>query len=124
RAVAAAMTVGKYHTGISLIAISLSLLAMMAISPFAAYAQQSSSEATQWNGPMGNYPFNWDYSAQTQISAANIQNLQVSWIFPIPAAPQRAAGGVAPEGEGVRPLAVNGIVVTITNFYFLSSPDS
>src|SRR2546427_13002287 len=97
------MTAGKYRTGISLIAISLSLLAMMAISPFAALAQQSSSEATQWNGPMGNYPFNWDYSAQTQISAANVQNLQVSWIFPIPAAPQRAAGGVVPQREDLTP---------------------
>jgi len=117
------MMVGKYHTGISLIAISLSLLAMMAISPFAAYAQQSSSAATQWNGPMGNYPFNWDYSAQTQISAANIQNLQVSWIFPIPAAPPKVAGGFAPQGEVLTPLVVNGIVYTITNFQLLLSQD-
>src|SRR5579872_24788 len=85
-------------------------------------AQSSSSCGTscQWNGPMGPYPYNWDYSNQTQLSASNVGNLQLSWVFPIPSAPSNEGAGIAgAQGEIVTPLLVDGIVYTITEFHLL-----
>ena len=68
---------------------------------------------------MGTFPTNWDYSSQTQFSASNIANLQLSWVFPIPSAPSTLAGAFGAQGEVLTPLVVNGIVYTITNFHLL-----
>ncbi len=65
---------------------------------------------------MGNYPFNWNYVNQDQISASNLQNLQVSWIYPIASAPKVYAGD---EGIQFTPMVVNGILYTLTNYHLL-----
>ncbi|HZW84750.1 MAG TPA: hypothetical protein VFE91_02465, partial [Nitrososphaerales archaeon] len=72
---------------------------------------------------MGGYPFNSDYSPQTQISASNVAQVGLSWAFPIPAAPSTiSAGGggfLSPQGSIVTPIIVGGVVYTITNFQLL-----
>lgn len=77
---------------------------------------------------MGSYPFNSDYSAQTQISSSNVGQVGLSWAFPIPAAPSyvTAGGGgfLSPQGSIVTPLIIGGVVYTITNFQLLMALDA
>jgi outer membrane protein assembly factor BamB len=75
---------------------------------------------------MGAYPFNFDYSAQTQISASNVGQVGLSWAFPIPAAPSTFVGGgfLSPQGDIVTPIIVGGVVYTITNFQLLIALDA
>src|ERR1700730_16526437 len=101
---------------------SFVMMLLLALSPSmfsSAQSVQSCGNQCQWTGPMGGYPTNWDYSSQTQFSASNIGNLQLSWVFPIPRAPSTLAGAFGAQGEVLTPLVVNGIVYTITNFHLL-----
>ena len=40
-----------------------------------------------WSGPENNFPLNWSYDNQTVINSQNVNQLQVKWTFPVPAAP-------------------------------------
>ena len=77
---------------------------------------------------MGGYPYNSGYSPQTQVSQSNVQQLGLSWAFPIPAAPStiQAGGGgfLSPQGSIVTPLIIGGVVYTITNFQLLMALDA
>jgi hypothetical protein len=77
---------------------------------------------------MGSYPYNYDYSSQTQISTSNVNQIGLSWALPIPAAPSTiAAGGggfLSPQGDIVTPIIYGGIVYTITNFQLLMAMDA
>ncbi len=99
-----------------LLAVSF-VIAVLTLSPLVGFAQQG---APQWNGNNGNYPFNWDYSAQTQVSSSNVANLQVSWIFPIPSAPHAYVGD---ESVIITPIIVNGIAYSITNYHLVLAED-
>ncbi len=90
------------------------VIGLMALSPLNAFGQGSSQ--AQWVGTMGSAPYNYNYSPQTEISTSNVQNLQVSWIYPIASAPKVYAGD---EGISFTPMVVNGIVYTLTNYHLL-----
>ncbi len=82
----------------------------------------SSSSNTNWL-PGGNYPFNWNYNPQTTINASNVQNLAISWVYPMPAAP---APYQADEGVIEPVLVYQGISYFITDWhrvYALSASD-
>lgn len=70
---------------------------------------------------------NWNYNNQSTINSNNAQNLQVSWIFPIPAAPLAYSGGELPAEGVIEPVLINsGIAYFITNWhrvYALSASD-
>ncbi|TLY10961.1 MAG: hypothetical protein E6K84_08410, partial [Thaumarchaeota archaeon] len=103
------------------LSVSLSVIAILTLSSLIpALVVAQGSQQVQWNGPMANYPFNWNNSPQGQISPANVQNLQLSWVFPIPAAPP----GVTQQGTTVTPLIINGIAYTVTNFNLLLAMDA
>src|SRR5207245_9486509 len=69
------------------LSVSLSVIAILTLSSLIpALVVAQGSQQVQWNGPMANYPFNWNNSPQGQISPAHVQNLQLSWVFPIHAA--------------------------------------
>ena len=104
---------------------SLSIALLLAISSSIvniSSAQSTTSCGTncQWDGPMGPFPYNWDYSTQTQLSTSNIGNLQLSWVFPLPSAPTTEGAGIAgAQGEVLTPLLIDGIVYTVTNFHLV-----
>src|SRR5438552_2789917 len=52
--------------------LSTLVLAIFLVSPLSVFGQGSSQ--AQWVGPMGNYPFNWNYVNQDQISASNLSS--------------------------------------------------
>src|SRR5256712_4288712 len=110
------------------------ILTVLTLSAFiTSPAAKAAPSSTDWNGPMGSYPFNLDYSAQTQITPSNVGSLQLNWVFPIPAAPAIIKGGacfpgfgclLGPQGDIVTPLIVNGIMYTITNFQLAMALDA
>ncbi len=57
-----------------------------------------------------------NYVPQDQVSASNVQNLQVAWTFPFPAAYNVPGLAVTGEGSISPPLVVNGTVFVLTNF--------
>ncbi len=79
---------------------------------------QSQASPTNWIGPDGNYPSNWDYVAQNQINSSNVQNLQVSWIYPVAPAPS-AYGQTTGNDIVVTPVVVDGISYVITEYHVL-----
>jgi len=91
---------------------SILLLAIIGIAPLKISAV--SSAQAPWNGVDGNYPLNWDYSPQTQFGASNVQNLQVSWIYPVPSSP--GAYGPIDDGVVITPIVVSGISYVVTNY--------
>lgn len=111
------------------ILLTVSLATILSLSAFVpTLAAASVNTNANWDGPMGNYPYNLDYSAQTVVSPTNVADLQLSWVFPIPAAPASITAGLggflSPQGDIVTPLLVNGIVYTITNFQLLLALDA
>ena len=60
-----------------------------------------------------------NYVAQTQVGASNVQNLQLAWTFPFPAASQVPGLTVTGQGSISPPLVVNGTVYLVTNFMTL-----
>src|SRR5437899_7884955 len=94
------------------ILLIIPILTVLTLSAFitgpVAKAASSPASSTDWNGPMGRYPFNLDYSAQTQITTSNVGRLQLDWVFTIPAAPptiESTPGGLlTPQGDIITPL--------------------
>ncbi len=97
---------------------SLSVAILVASSVVGVLAQQNSQSPVQWNGPDGNYPFNWDYVNQSVINPSNAQNLQVNWIWPVPTAPLSYAGSSGADIV-VTPVVVDGISYEITEYHLL-----
>jgi alcohol dehydrogenase (cytochrome c) len=69
--------------------------------------------AQNWTGVDNNYPLNWSYNPQQNITQANVASLQVQWTYPVPAAPP---GDTGAEGVMVTPLVVSGIMYAVTNW--------
>src|SRR2546428_1949644 len=89
--------------------LSIAVVSLLALSTVPAYGQ-SSAAAPTWYGTGGN-AFNWDYSPQTSITPANVQNLQISWVYPEPTV---AAGGIN-QNVLITPIIENGFC------YFISA---
>ena len=100
-------------------ALSLLTAGLLSFSPFSVFGQ-AGTQGTDWAGVSGNYPFNFDYSSQTQITPQNVQNLQISWLYPVPPAPAYYKGD---EGIVHTPIVVNGISYAITNYHLLLAQD-
>ena len=84
---------------------------------FAAPTQQSAENWENMNGGT----WNWNYSPGTQITADNINDLEVKWIFPLEAV---ASGGVSTmvdainprDGSSTPPLVIDGTIIIATNY--------
>src|SRR5947209_18921292 len=76
-------------------------VAIVFLFTFGAAAQVS--VGVNWYGPNGNLGTNNNYVNQNQVTAANVKNLEVKWIFPVPAARKFYAGseGVIPTCQDV-----------------------
>jgi outer membrane protein assembly factor BamB len=68
-----------------------------------------------WIDGNGN-PFNWDYNPQTQINSSDVQDLGISWVFPLPDLPTTLApvGGLV--GDDSAPMIINGTIYFVTQF--------
>src|SRR5438445_13609302 len=114
------MTEEKHKRNIAF-AFSIFITTVLAVSPLVAVG--SPATFAPWNGVEGNYPFNWAYNPQTQITPSNVQNLQVSWIYPIAPSPAAYAAEGAllgpPNGVSITPIIVNGISYVITNYHLV-----
>src|SRR2546427_1006521 len=103
---------------------SLFIIASLVLSPFANVVAKQlaapAASAADWNAN-GNYPFNWDYSAQTGVTASNVQNLAIKWVFPIPAPPSTYPGT---SGQLHTPMIVKGIAYFVTNWHRVYALDA
>lgn len=108
-------------TGFQIAILTLGVALLLVLSSSLNVAAQSSStvngSAASWNGADGNFPYNYDYSPQTIFSQSNVNNLQVSWIYPIPPSPP--TWGPGDNGIIITPIIENGIVYSITNYHLL-----
>ena len=79
----------------------------------------------QWIGSEGVYPGNWNWSNQTQIGVNNVNQLQVSWVYPTPPTPSQYLAynkfTTVPLGITFTGSMVNGIVYTMTQFMLLQA---
>src|SRR5580700_11375384 len=86
--------------------------------PVAAAAPLTQAQAN-WEYPNGN-AFDGDYNPQNQINSSNVQNLGLSWIFPLPNVPTSlsslASGIFNGDGIGMAILIVNGTAFATTQF--------
>src|SRR2546422_9716736 len=100
-------------------ALSLLTAGLLSFSPFSVVGQ-AAQQSVDWAGVAANSPFNFDYSSQAQITPQNLQNLQISWLYPVPPAPAYYKGD---EGIVHTPIVVNGISYAITNYHLLLAQD-
>src|SRR5713226_2971491 len=104
----------KKITSITAIAVGIALL-------FVFGAAGQASVGVNWYGPNASRGTNNNYVNQNQVTAANAKNLEVKWIFPVPAAPKFYAGS---EGVITTPSVVSGIAYFITNYNLLLALDA
>jgi glucose dehydrogenase len=97
---------------------TLSIAAILALSSAVVTPIRAApaSNGGDWTGVDGIYPYNWDYSNQTQITPANAANLQLKWIFPMPAPP---ANCIRCGGLVLTPIVVGGIVYGLTDSQYI-----
>ncbi|MDA4115437.1 MAG: PQQ-binding-like beta-propeller repeat protein [Thaumarchaeota archaeon] len=93
---------------------ALAMLFVLLVSSGASAQGASTPTNVNWSGPDNNFPLNWSYDNQTVINSQNVNQLQVKWTFPVPAAP----AGQIQEAEGVMqtPLIYEGIIYGMTNW--------
>jgi len=93
---------------------TLAILFVLLVSSGASARGASAPTNANWSGPENNFPLNWSYDNQTVINSQNVNQLQVKWTFPVPAAPQ----GQVQNAEGIMqtPLIYEGVVYGMTNW--------
>jgi len=93
---------------------TLAMLFVLLVSSGASAQGASTATNVNWTGPENNFPLNWSYDNQTVINSQNVNQLQVKWTFPVPAAPV----GQIQEAEGIMqtPLIYEGIIYGMTNW--------
>jgi len=105
--------------------LTLSSLAAMPAHAANVAAANPSVSPGQWTGSEGVYPNNWDWSNQSQISAANVNQLQVSWVYPTPPTPPQYLSynkfTTVPLGITFTGSMINGIVYTMTQYMLLQA---
>src|SRR5438132_11576327 len=74
---------GKHILAIS----SIFVATVLTLSPFQSISAAPGAQGGNWNGVAGYYPFNLNYSNQSQINAQNAPNLGLKWIFPMAVPP-------------------------------------
>jgi PQQ-like domain/PQQ enzyme repeat len=88
-----------------------------AAAPAATQPALTQAEAN-WEFPNGN-AFDQDYNPQNQINSSNVQDLGLSWIYPMPSVPTSLASlgaGLSDVSAGMAVLVVNGTAFVITDF--------
>src|SRR5438132_2829512 len=91
---------------------SVVIFFLLGLSPSTVLGQVPAS-SPQWTGVDGNYPYNWNYVQQNQISPGSVNRLQVNWIFPLPTAPSFYSANF--QGVTHPLIAVDGIAYAVTN---------
>ena len=66
-----------------------------------------------WAAADGNQ-FNQNYNPQTQMNSSNVQNLGLSWLFPLPTHPTALVNVGGGLGVDTAPLIINGTVYAVT----------
>src|SRR3989337_1072467 len=97
---------------------ALLILSFSTILPSLAYAAPLAQPDADWQYVNGN-SWGWNYNAQTQISKANVDKLEIKWIFPIASkavAPAAIQSLALQEGAQTPPIVKDGIVYITTNF--------
>jgi hypothetical protein len=108
----------------------LLILSSFAARPVSAATPSANPSVTpgQWVGSEGVYPTNWDYSNQTQIGASNVNQLQVSWVYPTPPTPSQYLAynkfTIVPIGITFTGSMVNGIVYTMTQYMLIQASNA
>ncbi len=100
-------------------ALALLTVLLVSSSISQSHAQSTSSQGASANWLSGgNYPLNWNYNSQNVINSSNVQNLGISWVFPIPAAPALySSSELSAEGVIEPVLVYQGIAYFITNWH-------
>ena len=97
----------------SLLAI---LLLMLAALYGRAEAQQTKTiVGANWELP-GFDARNTNFNPQTQINSENVADLELKWIYQVPAKPAGTKNAVPPEGIQTTPLVINGVVYFATGY--------
>jgi len=101
----------------ALAALLLFLFISLAIpsAPAVAQSNPGGGSAVDWT-TMNADADHTNYVAQDQVGASNVQNLQVAWTLPFPAASDVPGLNVTGQGSLSPPLVVNGTVYLVTNF--------
>ena len=81
-----------------------SVAAPSAAAPVAAAATPLTQAQANWEFPNGN-AFGQDYNPQNQINSSNVQNLGLSWIFPLPNVPTSLSLSSRPRSSTAMALA-------------------
>ncbi|MGH9919465.1 MAG: PQQ-binding-like beta-propeller repeat protein, partial [Nitrososphaerales archaeon] len=98
-------------------ALLLLLFVSLTVPPARAESKSdpSSASAVDWT-TMNSDANHTNYVAQNQIGASDVQDLQLGWSFPFPAAPNVPGLNVTGQGSISPPLVVNGTVYVATNY--------
>jgi alcohol dehydrogenase (cytochrome c) len=96
------------------------LIAFLLLSLQLVQANYSSSQSAQptyanWSSP-GYNNFNTDYDPQNVINSANVNQLQVSWVYQVPENPYNIPGTARSLGIETTPLVVSGYVYFATPY--------
>jgi len=96
----------------------ITLLSLSTVMPALAFAAPTGLVDSDWIFANGN---SWaqSYSSQTQINKANVEGLEVKWLFPLEGKSDAAAGvSLLNPGEGTTtpPIVRDGVVYIISNF--------
>jgi len=79
----------------------------------------------QWIGSEGTYPYNWNWSNQTQIGPNNLNQLQVNWVYPTPPTPSQYLAynshTTVPIGITFTGSIVNGIAYVMTQYMLIQA---
>jgi quinohemoprotein ethanol dehydrogenase len=94
--------------------LALLFVLLMSSGVSAQGATTRASTNADWSGPENNFPLNWSSDNQTVINSQNVNQLEVKWTFPVPAAPPGQVQGA--EGVMQTPLIYEGVVYGVTNW--------
>jgi hypothetical protein len=104
---------------------------ILTLSTFAAHPASAANPSVspgQWTGSEGVYPNNWDWSNQTQLSASNVNQLQVNWVYPTPPTPSQYLSynkyTTVPLGITFTGSMINGIVYTMTQYSLIQASNA
>ena len=93
----------------------LTLFLIFSLTPFTNAQERSVPLGANWELP-GFDPFNTNFNPQTQITNENVADMQLKWVYQVPAKPAGVEKGVAPEGIQTTPMLINGIVYFATGY--------
>jgi len=91
------------------------ILVLQSLTAYTYAPERSVPLGADWELP-GFDPFNTNFNPQTQITNENVAEIQLKWIYQVPAKPVGVEKGTAPEGIQTTPMIINGIVYFATGY--------